>query len=142
MRNPNTNVRALLLPALVAVLTGCTSGATATNAEAGGTSEDCAAPQTAVVTCGDAANPDAGFCKGTPRDFWCHPDGSPPPSNPYTYDCGLGEETGEYPVGCVVTLPSINPYYPCGGQTCGCEPTPTLDDAGRVVQVVAWTCGL
>ncbi|MBI2389647.1 MAG: hypothetical protein HYV09_08625 [Deltaproteobacteria bacterium] len=132
----------VLLPVLIAL--GCASERASDD---GGGDDRCRPPDAAVVTCADASS-GAGRCVGLPSDIWCRaPDGGTP-SNPGGA-CPTPSDAS-YPLGCQVELPSANPYYPCGGQTCSCQNTHVWDDAGRLVyepdgalrQAPGWLCPL
>ena len=75
-----------------------------------------------ALTC-DAVTPGSEACVGLPNDIW----GA----------CALRRcaSTESYPRGCMVYLPTQNPYYPGPGQACDCTNVPGETQ-------LRWLCGL
>jgi hypothetical protein len=75
-----------------------------------------------AVTC-DSQALDAGGCEGLPNDIWGR--------------CSLRrcEAKRSYPEGCIVWLPTQNPYYPGSAQNCTCMPSTSSHE-------LRWSCGL
>jgi hypothetical protein len=71
--------------------------------------------------CGQPVGPMYACPKGPEDGGTCGPYGAPPdaPTN------------ATYPVGCVVTLPECNGFFP-GPQTCNCEDFPPKDEPGWI----------
>ena len=83
------------------------------NADGGGDGAcgDChPVPTTTQVSCPSASPgaPPSRACTGIPKDPWAGPGAT-------------ASSGGTYPVGCRVTYPHENPYYPGSPQTCDCE---------------------
>jgi hypothetical protein len=79
-------------------------------------------PPDASGDCGQPVEPMYACPKGAGDGGTCGPYGAPPDAS----------TNASYPVGCVVTLPECNSFFP-GPETCNCEDLPPKDEP-------AWVC--
>jgi hypothetical protein len=80
-------------------------------------------PTATQVSCTATASTTTARCTGNPADPWGGPDAKPSATD------------SSYPVGCRITYPHENPYYPGSPQTCDCQQITPATSA-------TWVCPL